>query len=72
VSGRPDGRSIAAMAQVSRALALAHLDRAYVLLTETFGSPAVAAAFLLENGIAATDLPRAAKRAVLASRSQPA
>jgi hypothetical protein len=54
----------ARMAGISRALVNGHLDRAFMLLCES--SPrAVAAAFLLEEGIPLDELPRDAKRAIV-------
>jgi hypothetical protein len=53
------------MAEISRALTLGHVDRAFVLLTETVCSRAVAAAFLIESGVDVVELPREAKRAIV-------
>jgi hypothetical protein len=62
----PSELAIAAarMAEVSRALANSHHDRAFVLLCET-STPAIAAAFMLEQGVTVDELPRAAKRAIV-------
>lgn len=62
----PSELAIAAvpMAEISRALANDHYDRAFVLLCET-SPPAIAAAFMLEQGVAVDELPRGAKRAIV-------
>jgi DNA-binding CsgD family transcriptional regulator len=50
----------AIMAEISRALAVGHLDRAFTLLTTRVCEAPVAAAFLLANGAQLDDLPASA------------
>jgi hypothetical protein len=57
------------MAEVSRALAQRHYDRAFVLVSEHFGGAKIAAAFLLESGVDVDELPRGAKRAIVEAAS---
>lgn len=55
---------LARMPEISQALACGHHDRAFVLVSQ-FVPPAIAAAFLIESGVPAEQLPRDAKRAIL-------